>query len=91
MAARNVIIHVTGKVHGVFFRESTRKKAEELRLRGTVRNLEDGRVKIHASGDEHSIEELIAWCHKGPPAARVSSVTVEESDHPETNSFTIVR
>ena len=80
-------MHVEGKVQGVFYRKSTRRKAGELKLRGTVQNLPDGRVRIHAGGDESAIEELIAWCHEGPPAARVTAVIVEEADPPDEADF----
>ena len=66
-----VAINVIGKVQGVFFRESTRKMAEQLGLKGTVRNLPDGSVHIEAQGTPASIDRLMEWCHHGPPQARV--------------------
>lgn len=71
-------ILVSGKVQGVFFRESTRKEAEKLKIAGYVRNLADGRVEITAQGTHDAIEALIAWCATGPPAARVETVEVQE-------------
>ena len=68
--ATNIIVH--GKVHGVYFRASTQNKALELCLTGWVRNLSNGTVKIHAEGSRDSLDQLIKWCQKGPPLAKVS-------------------
>ncbi len=65
---------VSGRVQGVFFRASTRRRALELGLRGTVVNLADGRVEVLASGDAQALDALEAWLHEGPPAARVERV-----------------
>lgn len=70
-------IFVSGIVQGVFFRAHTQDVASQKGLKGFVRNLPDGRVEITAEGEKDRIEELIKWCHKGPPLARVKSVDVE--------------
>ena len=72
-------IHVTGLVQGVFFRAKTRDKAIALGLCGRVGNLADGRVEIVAEGEPEPLEQLVAWCHKGPMLARVTAVDVEEA------------
>jgi acylphosphatase len=88
---RTVAIVVTGKVQGVFFRQSTMHKAKELSVRGFVKNMPDGSVYILATGQGDNIEKLVSWCHEGPPRANVESVKV--SDHPAASfsSFTIER
>ena len=68
---------VSGLVQGVWFRKSTCDKARELGLCGWVRNLPDGRVEILATGPEGKLLELQAWCHHGPPLARVGTVQGE--------------
>lgn len=73
---KTVDIIVTGKVQGVFYRQSTRKKARSLGIKGTVSNLPDGSVQILAIGDDDQIEYLIQWCKQGPPTAMVADVTV---------------
>ena len=50
---------ISGKVQGVFFRDNTRKKAEELGLKGYAKNLEDGTVEVVAEGNEEKINDLI--------------------------------
>jgi len=68
---------VSGRVQGVWFRASTRDKARELGVTGTVRNLPDGDVEVVAEGEEHVVEQLLQWLWHGPPFARVDQVEVE--------------
>jgi acylphosphatase len=72
-----VKVRIEGLVQGVFYRYSTQKKAEELNVRGWVRNVWDGSVECLFEGDQEKIETLITWCHKGPAGARVEKVTTE--------------
>jgi len=65
-------------VQGVYFRAATAARAQQLHLRGSVRNLPDGRVEVIALGADPAQRELGAWLWRGPPAARVDSVYVEE-------------
>ena len=78
VAARRFV--VSGKVQGVFFRASTVRVAEQLKLRGFARNLPDGRVEVLALGDTAALEELAGWLRKGPPLASVTGVTGEDED-----------
>lgn len=68
------IIKVTGKVQGVFFRASTAQKANELQIKGFVKNENDGSVYIEAIGEESNLKNFILWCHNGPEKAIVSKV-----------------
>ncbi|HEY9732089.1 MAG TPA: acylphosphatase [Drouetiella sp.] len=70
------ILLIKGRVQGVFYRYSTREKADALGLSGWVRNLSDGSVEACALGDRARIESLIEWCRVGPPHADVKSVDV---------------
>ena len=72
-------ILVRGKVQGVYFRASARERALELRLRGIVRNLRDGRVEILIQGDSTSLERFLDWCRQGPPNARVDDLQAQDS------------
>jgi len=69
-----VVIH--GIVQGVFFRSSTRDEAVRIGVGGWVRNLPDGTVQALFEGEKKKVEEIIGWCHKGPPGARVTSVDI---------------
>ena len=67
-----------GKVQGVFFRASTREKAEALKLTGHARNLPDGSVEVVAYGDEAALDQLEVWLHDGPPSAAVNELYRED-------------
>jgi acylphosphatase len=84
-------IIVKGKVQGVTYRETTRRKAVTLGLSGTVENLDDGNVMIIATGDAETLEGFVRWCHKGPQLASVSEVTPSEILLQHFNGFSIKR
>lgn len=69
-------VMISGKVQGVFFRASAEDEARSRGLAGWVRNTPDGQVEGVFEGERAAVEAMIAWCHRGPPAARVTSVTV---------------
>jgi acylphosphatase len=68
---------ISGRVHGVFFRESMRLRAEQLKITGWVRNCADGTVEAVAQGDAFEVGRLIEWAQRGPDAARVEKVDIE--------------
>ena len=77
MANVRVHLEIRGRVQGVFFRAETVDQAVGLGLVGWVRNRRDGSVEVVAEGERALLEQLIAWCWKGPALARVSQVEVE--------------
>ena len=62
---------VSGRVQGVYFRQSTLQQAQALGLRGWVRNLSDGRVEVWYEGDEQALRHLSRWLEQGPAQAQV--------------------
>lgn len=76
---------ISGRVQGVYFRDSTRTRAIDLGVTGWVRNRRDGRVEAVFEGDEPAVRKIVEWCHKGPPGAWV--VNVETSWEPPTGEF----
>ena len=81
------VIIVSGKVQGVYFRDSARQTALKLGVTGFVKNLPDGSVMLIATGIKEQLNSLVEWCRKGPPAARVTNVKVmEEEPHPMTKT-----
>lgn len=74
MAIARVNLLVSGKVQGVFFRQSTLQEAQRLGLLGFVQNLPDGSVEIEAEGEREAIDALVRWARVGPPQARVDAV-----------------
>ena len=71
---QRIHLHIYGRVQGVYFRVSAQKKAETLGLVGWVRNCADGHVELVAEGAELSLEQLLNWCHSGPPMAKVVQI-----------------
>ena len=69
---------VAGRVQGVFYRASTRARAETLGITGHARNLADGRVEVLACGQREAVEALCRWLWQGSPASHVSAVEIEE-------------
>ena len=69
---------VAGRVQGVFYRASTRARAETLGVTGHARNLPDGRVEVLACGQREAVEALCRWLWQGSPASHVSAVEIEE-------------
>jgi acylphosphatase len=67
---------ISGRVQGVGFRYAFAEEARALGLRGWVRNCRNGDVEAIVSGPEHSVEVIVAWARKGPPAAKVSAMSV---------------
>jgi acylphosphatase len=82
---------VAGRVQGVYYRAATAAFAQELRVRGLVRNLPDGRVEVIALGEDAAHRELAAWLWRGPPAARVDSVQIEEWPEELDEGFVVAR
>ena len=70
-------VRVSGQVQGVFFRDSTRQKAEELGLAGWVRNMPDGHVEALFEGPSEKVEEIVRWCKEGPQHASVENVDTD--------------
>ena len=70
-------VYISGRVQGVFFRDSTKNMALKLGLKGWVRNLRDGRVEEVFEGESDKVSDILEWCKKGPINASVSNVTIE--------------
>lgn len=81
MAETRVHLIISGRVQGVSFRYATRREAEHLGVTGWVRNLPDGNVEAVVEGEESKVDELTAWCHQGPPAARVDRVDIRREPY----------
>lgn len=88
---RTISITVSGKVQGVFFRQGTKEKASTLGIAGIVSNQPDDTVLIIATGPDEQLEELVRWCHQGPPRAIVNGVATAEVPLRHFSSFTIDR
>ncbi len=83
----NVTVH--GKVQGVWYRASTKKKAEELGVFGFVVNEDDGSVYAEIEGPEEKVNEMIKWCGEGPEFAHVSNLEISPQEQKGFTSFEI--
>jgi acylphosphatase len=77
VAPIRVRVIVTGRVQGVWFRDSCRDQARRESVSGFARNRADGTVEVELEGAEPAVERMTAWCRVGPPRARVDSISVE--------------
>ncbi|MBF1989495.1 acylphosphatase [Fischerella thermalis] len=84
-------LFISGRVQGVGYRFATVDTASQLGLSGWVRNLPDGRVEAVFEGVQEVVEEMIRWCHQGPPAAMVKDVVVEYEKPEGLNRFEVRR
>ena len=82
---------IAGRVQGVYYRAATAEVAQRLELRGWAKNLPDGRVEVVAAGPKAKLVELAGWLWKGPPAARVDSVQVEQWEGVVPATFSVER
>jgi acylphosphatase len=82
---------VTGRVQGVFFRESTARQARSLGLTGHAVNLRDGRVEVLACGPASALAKLEHWLWQGPPMARVDDVDQQAAPGDAPGGFTTGR
>lgn len=86
-----VRLHIIGRVQGVFFRASTKEKAEALGVAGWVKNCDDGSVEIVAEGEEKALKKFEEWCHEGPTGAEVEKVEVAPVSPQKFHEFSIER
>ena len=72
-------LRISGRVQGVGYRDALSTEARSRGVSGWVRNRRDGTVEAVLQGSAEAVEGLIAWARRGPPAARVQGVDVEEA------------
>ncbi len=84
---KRVVVH--GDVQGVFFRDTTRRKAQSRGVTGWVRNNPDGTVEALFEGDPEAVESMVAFAREGPRGAQVERVDVEEAQPEGGDGFQI--
>jgi acylphosphatase len=86
-----VHVLISGRVQGVWYRASTKQKADELGLTGWVKNTAEGNVEAVFEGEKARVDEMITWCWTGPPRAQVTDIKILPSHHEETfTSFVVL-
>jgi acylphosphatase len=86
-----VHVVVTGRVQGVWFRESCRREADRLGVAGWVRNRADGEVEIEAEGPAGAVAALVDWARRGPDRAVVTGVSVDDVPPRGETAFSVSR
>ena len=85
--ARRVL--VSGRVQGVFFRDTCARRARAEGVGGWVRNRADGRVEAWFEGHPQAVENMVTWCREGPPRAEVEGVEVTDEEPASLSAFRI--
>jgi acylphosphatase len=80
---------VRGRVQGVFFRDTTRRRAQAAGVSGWVSNRSDGAVEAVFEGDAEAVDELTAFAQRGPSGAEVTSIEVTEEEPEGASGFEV--
>lgn len=87
MIRRRVV--ASGRVQGVFFRDSVRREAESAGAAGWVTNRADGRVEAVFEGEEEAVNRLVEFCRSGPGHAEVNDLQVSDEDPEGLDGFSV--
>jgi acylphosphatase len=82
-------VFVSGRVQGVYYRATTRERAQKQGVNGWVRNLDDGRVEAVFEGPEDDVESMVEFCHEGSERADVTDVDIEYEDPEGIEGFEV--
>lgn len=88
---KHINIKVTGKVQGVFFRASTKAVADQMGIKGFVKNEKDGSVYIEAEAKQFILDAFIDWCKEGPDKSVVENVEVADGDLKNFKNFEVIK
>jgi acylphosphatase len=81
---------VSGRVQGVYYRDTCRATARQLGVRGWVSNRADGTVEVVAEGPREAVDALLAWCRVGPPRARVTGLQIVDETPSGESGFRVL-
>lgn len=84
-----VRVVVSGRVQGVWYRQSCREVADAAGVRGWVRNNRDGNVEALLEGEREAVEQVLAWMRVGPRSAVVDGLTVTDEEPGDERSFVV--
>lgn len=88
---KHINIKITGKVQGVFFRASTKAVADQMGVKGMVKNEKDGSVYVEAEGDDLILDMFLDWCKEGPEKAKVESVSSTDGEMQHYRNFEVIK
>jgi acylphosphatase len=87
LVRKRLIVH--GRVQGVAFRAYTRERARAAGVAGWVRNRSDGSVEAVLEGAPEAVDDVAAFCRRGPPSARVERVECFEEGPEGLSGFAV--
>ena len=88
---KHLNITVKGKVQGVYYRATTKAVADQLGVRGTIKNEPNGDVFIEAEADNATLDMFLDWCHEGPEDANVTTVETNEGELKNYRNFEVLK
>jgi acylphosphatase len=88
---KHINIKISGKVQGVYFRTSTKAVADQMGVKGLVKNEKDGSVYAEAEADEITLAMFVDWCNEGPEKAQVENVEVVDGELKNYRNFEVVK
>jgi len=88
---KHLNIKIYGKVQGVFYRATAKAVADQLGVKGFVKNEKDGSVYVEAEGDDFSLGEFLEFCHKGSDRAIVEKIETTEAELKNYRNFDILK
>lgn len=91
METKHINIRITGKVQGVSFRATTKAVADQMGIRGMIRNEKDGTLYMEAEGDDTLLEVFVEWCNEGPDRAKIEHVEVTSGELKNYQNFEIIK
>ncbi len=86
---KHLNITVSGKVQGVYFRDSTKAVADQLGIKGFIINQADGTVYCEAEGADFILDSFVDWCEEGPERAEVTGVVVTDAEMKNFSNFLV--
>lgn len=81
---------ISGKVQGVFYRAKAKGEAENLGIKGWIKNTPDRRVEAVVNGNDQPLKQFVEWCKQGPATAIVTNVDVTEVPEQKFEEFEII-
>jgi len=91
MGTKHIDIRITGKVQGVSFRATTKAVADQMGIRGMIRNEKDGTLYMEAEGDDILLEVFVEWCNEGPDRAKIENVEITSGELKNYQNFEIIK
>lgn len=88
---KSIRLYITGSVQGIFFRQFVKDHADKRKIRGYVRNLEDGRVEIFLEGNQEDVDAMASICKRGPQHSQIRNVEEKKESFQDFKEFKIIR